>query len=627
MKGKNKRIISLLLALVMVCGMMPMTVLATEVEHTHTYENGICTGCGAEKPEIPYDQLSTVWPSVNTDLTHIICYGQSFSTGSDAPYYADPTVDGVYVFGNLTNSSKGTELSPLSASAGNQHAIISAGNVLAQLLKGAGYDTDIVLGSYGAGGRTIAQLMSPKRQQQIKEEDGYDYDIQSSGRYEVFQNSVAALAQYAEKNGQSASCPVIVYLQGETDQNTDAQLGYPENPIRAGYGAGGDKEKYKEYMSRLKEDMQREVMEQYGQTEKPLFMIYQVSGTYTRTQYSSINMAQIEFAQENDDVILVQTPYFTSHYTNSHHLTQNGYRWLGEYIGRYAYTALVEREKTWPLLPDSMEIVDENTVRLTVSGAENGLTIDTWTVEDATNSKNRYGFYLQVDNTNVAPVDVIVSENCIELTLPERADLSSAEKVYLYYAGKNASGTGNIRDNCAELGFYEYLDDRNDTGTGNNQGVSHSSLDANGNTIIGQKYPMYNWLASFCYELEVPEGMERQAAYYHWEMQDSGLVDMAGENALMLLEGSVVDGVLTGARYSMEKAIVLEYDRPWAIEWKAAGNGSQFGGGKLLNASSDNGSHAQYLYLPADSRSMVAWGVGSDSANYGFKLKQFGPVG
>ena len=51
MKGKNKRIISLLLALVMMCGMMPMTVLATEVEHTHTYENGTCTGCGAEDPD------------------------------------------------------------------------------------------------------------------------------------------------------------------------------------------------------------------------------------------------------------------------------------------------------------------------------------------------------------------------------------------------------------------------------------------------------------------------------------------------------------------------------------------------------------------------------------------------
>ena len=598
-----KRTISFILALVLLIGLLPMQAFATEVS---------------------YDQLSTAWPSINTDLTHIICYGQSFSTGSDAPYYDDPTVDNVYVYGSITNSSKGTELTHLTGSAGNQHPIISAGNVLAQLLTGAGIDTDIILGSYGSGGKTIAQLMSDERQAEIKEEEGYTYDILSSGRYEIFQGSVSALAQYAQKNEQSISCPAIVYLQGETDQNTDAQLGYPENPARAGYGAGGDKEKYKEYMSRLKEDMQREVMEQYGQTEKPLFIIYQVSGTYTRTQYSSINMAQIEFAQENEDVILVQSPYFTSHYTNSHHLTQNGYRWLGEYIGHSMYTALVKREKPWPMLPESIEVTGKNTVRITVKGAQNGLTIDTWTVENASNNKNLYGFYVQSDGKIIVPTEVSVRENIIELTLS--ANLTS-ETVYVYYAGKHASGTGNIRDNCAELGFYEYLDDSNDTGTGNNQGVSHSSLDANGNSIIGQKYPMYNWLSAFCYEVEVPEPEQRHAAYYHWEMQESGLVSVtdgnATENNLTLVQGSVVDGVLNKVQYTMAQEIVLEHDRPWVIEWKAAGNGNSYYGGKFLNSTSSD-SHAQYLYIPADSRGMVAWGVSSDSANYGFQLNKMG---
>ena len=565
------------------------------------------------------------WPVLDTDLSHIICYGQSFSTGSDAPYYSDPTVDNVYVYGTIGNSANGTELKHLTASVGNQHPIISAGNVFAKLLTAAGINTDIILGSYGSGGKTIAQLMSTERQAQIKEEEGYTYDILSSGRYTVFQNSVSALAGYAEKNNQSIGCPAIVYLQGETDQNTDEQLGYPDNPSRAGYGAGGDKEKYKKYMSRLKEDMQREVMGQYGQREKPLFIIYQVSGTYTRTQYSSINMAQIEFAQENEDVILVQTPYFASHYTNSHHLTQNGYRWLGEYIGRYLYTALVEREKPWPMLPESIEIIGTNTVRIKVSGTENGLAIDTWTVENASNSKNLYGFYLQVDGLNIVPSKVSVYGNTIELTLP--ANLA-AEEVYVYYAGKNATGTGNIRDNCSTLGFYEYLDDSNDIGTGKNQSVSHSSLDQEGNSIIGQKYPLYNWLASFCYKVEVPEQAKRQPAFYHWQMQESGLVSVTAGNAtkneLILLQGTVDNGILNEVQYSMNTSIVLEHDRPWVIEWKASGNGNNYGGGKLFSASGGDVTHAQFLYLPRDSRGMIAWNVSSDSANYGFKLTNHG---
>ena len=600
------------MVLVMLSGMAQMQTFALETAKL-------------SNPEAVHDQLAAVWPSVNTDITHIICYGQSFSTGSDAPYYNDPAVEGVYIYGSITNSTNGTALDALSSSTHNQHPIISAGNVLAKLLDSVEIETDIVLGSYGSGGKTIAQLMSASRQSEIKEEEGYVYDIHSSGRYEIFQSSVAALSLHAQTNSQSISCPAIVYLQGETDQNTDAELGYPDNPIRAGYGAGGDKEKYKEYMSRLKEDMQQEVMKQYGQTEKPLFFIYQVSGIYTRTQYSSINMAQIEFAQENTDVILLQTPYFTSHYTNSHHLTQNGYRWLGEYIGRSIYTALVEREKPWPILPKSIEVTDSNSVCITVSEAKNGLTIDTWTVEDASNSKNLYGFYLYADGKNIVPTQVAICGDCIELTLP--TDLTS-ESVYLYYAGKNAAGTGNIRDNCTELGFYEYLDDSNDTGTGNNQSISHSALDADGHSIIGQKYPLYNWLSAFCYEVEVPDAVQRQAVYYHWNMQEAGLVSVtegnATQNELTLLHGSVDDGVFHQVQYSMESTIVLEHDRPWMIEWKAAGNGNNYGGGKLLSTTDNSDSCAQYLYLPADSRGLVAWGVSKDSANYGFQLRKNG---
>ena len=592
-----KRILSLLLAL----AILPVTAFAA--------------GTSANRE---------TWPAISTDLTHIICYGQSFSTGADAPYYPDPAVDGVYIYGSISNSTKGTQLTPLSASAGNQHPIISTGNVLAQLLAASGQQTDIILGSYGSGGKTIAQLMSPERQKQIQAEEGYDYDIASSGRYSIFQSSVSALAQYAQKNAQSISCPAIVYLQGETDQNTDAQLGYPDNPARAGYGAGGDKEKYKEYMSRLKTDMQQEIMTRYGQTEKPLFLIYQVSGTYTRTQYSSINMAQLEFAQENDDVILVQTPYFTSHYTNSHHLTQNGYRWLGEYIGRSIYTALVEREKPWPMLPDSLEITSGNSICITVSGAQGGLTIDTWTVENATNSKNLYGFYLEVDGKNVVPTDISVSGDCITLTVP--SDLSAAETVYLYYAGKNAAGTGNIRDNCAELGFYEYLDDSSDIGTGKNQGVSYSALDASGHSLIGKKYPLYNWLASFCYPL--PKADFRQYSDYHWEMQETGLISTtaanAAQNDLTLLQGTVESGILKKVQYSMEKTVALYHDRPWVIEWRASGNGSSYGGGKILSASKNNGSDVRYLYQPTDSRGMIAWGVPSESCNYGIRLGKLG---
>ena len=459
--------------------------------------NGLWMYGGVAEPNNPPVDPSTkpVW---NADLNHIIFYGQSFSNGSDAPYYADSTVDGVYVYGKIDDSRNGTGLVALNnASIQSQHPVISTGNVLAQMLSKAGCSTNLILGSYGAGGQSIAQLMSAERRAEIKTAEGYTYDCDTANRYSVFEDSVKAIANYANSTEQSVKCPVIVFLQGERDYYTDAEGNFHA------YAAGGDKDTYKLYMTRLKEDMQKEVMEAYGQSEKPLFVIYQVSGSYVRNN-SEINMAQIEFAQENADVVLTQTPYFTSQYTTSGHLTQNGYRWMGEYIAKSAYAAMVEGQKTWPMLYSNMECVADNKVSITVSGAVGGLSIDTYTVENATNTKNLYGFNLIVNGNVVKPTAVTVSGNEILITVPDGTKLLSANSITVQYAGSSASGTGNIRDNCTDLGYYKYLDDSADKGTSGDKTISHSSLDASGNSIVGKNYPMYNWLASF--SIVVKEG-------------------------------------------------------------------------------------------------------------------------
>ena len=451
--------------------------------------NGNVVNGGGEEiegtPTTPVPDPLEIW---NADINHIVFYGQSLSTGSDAPYYADDQVENVYVLGDIANS-QGNQLKLLTETTINtQHPVISTGNVLAQMLAANGYTTNLVLGSYGKGGQSIAQLMSEARREEIQAEKEYRDDCESQNAYTVFTSSVDALATYAGSNEKSVKCPVIVFLQGERDYLTDTEGNFHA------YAAGADKETYKLYMSRLKEDMQQKVMDAYGQDEAPIFMIYQVSGAFVKKD-SQINMAQIEFAQENADVFLVQTPYFTSQYGNGH-LSQNGYRWLGEYIAKYAYAAMVNGENPSPMLYDSIECVDDNTVRITVTYAEDGLSIDTYTVENASNDNNLYGFNLIVNGNVMKPTNVTVSGNEIILTL-DGANLSSADSITVQYAGKNANGTGNIRDNCTDLGYYEYLDDSADKGISGDKSISHSSLDAEGNSIIGKNYPMYNWLASF----------------------------------------------------------------------------------------------------------------------------------
>jgi len=80
---------------------------------------------------------------------------------------------------------------------------------------------------------------------------------------------------------------------------------------------------------------------------------------------------------------------------------------------------------------------------------------------------------------------------------------------------------------------------------------------------------------------------------------------------------------LNGVQYAMAETVVLLHHKPWAIEWKAAGNGNSYCGGMLLAADDGSGSGAGGLYLPADSRGMIAWNLSGKGRNCGIHLNAF----
>lgn len=148
----------------------------------------------------------------------------------------------------------------------------------------------------------------------------YNYAIKGAGAYEgrflkSLDNAVAAVGQrYIE-------CPAIIYLQGERDYVTDSQAPDAQpGSVDSAYACGGDKELYKQRMLDLKNDMQSDIMSRTGQSYKPIFCIYQVSGVFIKNDQMTINMAQIEFAEENEDVFLLPSPYFVPNY-NTGNLT------------------------------------------------------------------------------------------------------------------------------------------------------------------------------------------------------------------------------------------------------------------------------------------------------------------
>lgn len=427
-------------------------------------------------------------PTFDTDYAHIIIYGQSLSNGSDSKFVTDETEDNCYSLGSLTTPS--ATLKPLQIMSGNQHPVVSAVNCLHDLLvKNTSYDPTLIAGSYGSGGQSIAQLMSASRQSEIKAEDGYTYDIQTSEKYNVFLNSLTYGKQVADSNRKSISCPVIVFMQGERDYYSDESLSTQAGSTVNAYACGGDKEKYKLYMKRLKEDMQNACMIAYGQKVKPLFAIYQVSGAFVKNHTMSINMAQVEFAEENDDVVLLPSSYFTPNY-NSAHLSTNGYRWYGEFIAKAIFQTLVQKSEFRPM-QISGAMIDGKNVRIKVCNAELPIVFDNYTVEQVSG----YGFAVFADGTRVSPYKIKIYGD--EIIIYTNTELSSASSVELSYGGMEIGGTGNIRDSSAYKSKYDYWDDSADTGSSGNLTISHTPTDKDGNSIVGKKYPMWNWLASW----------------------------------------------------------------------------------------------------------------------------------
>lgn len=415
-----------------------------------------------------------------------ICYGQSLSDGSDSLYVEDPVVEGAYMVGTIIGS--GTELTPLQLGAGTrQHPIVSCVNSLTTLFKK--YNNkyfDFVAASYGAGGKSIAQLSKASRIQQYAQD--YDYAIKGAGQYEnVFlaglDNAITACG-----NG-NVECPAIIFLQGERDYVTDSQAPDPmPGSVDAAYACGGDGAMYKSRMMDLKNDMQEDIMKKLGQSYKPIFCIYEVSGSFIKNDQMTINMAQIEFAQENDDVFLMPSAYFVPDY--GAHLSTNGYRWYGEFLAKALFGIVYQNIYWKPILPYQY-IVENDKVIISLENYVGKMHLDDELVELSEN----YGFAVFINDvynsSNIS--NVSINDNHIVLTCNQSL---TDKKVEVVYGGDKTNGSGNVRDTDVYQALYTYWDDSNDKGSDNQKTIGYRP-EEDGHVIIGKKYPMYNWLASF----------------------------------------------------------------------------------------------------------------------------------
>ena len=413
-----------------------------------------------------------------TDYSQIIMYGQSLSMGWEAPEaITTANVAGNFMIGDKVAIRHGNNgqnvLNPListTATSCGENPTVAAVNAFSKLFRRFKKDVNIIATSCGEGGQSIERLS--------KEQNGGS----TSNLYNVeFLNALNRTKATVDSLGKTVSCSAIIFMQGEYNY-----VGTSGQGMTPSTDATQDRATYKALLLQLKNNMQTDIMTKYGQSEKPLFFIYMVAGSYISRVDMSINMAQVEFAQENDDVFLLNPTYGVPDYGGGH-LSTNGYRWYGEMIAKSLSKTFIDNERFFPVMPKNFTLTS-NTLTIDFLVPNAPLVFDTWTKESIAN----YGFIVRKNDSAIAITNIEIKGSSVVLTTS--ADLSTG-KIEVAYAGQGSNGSGNLRDSDTWKSMYTYYDDRISSPS---KRENYTPLDkVGGSAIYGKNYPMYNWCANF----------------------------------------------------------------------------------------------------------------------------------
>lgn len=404
------------------------------------------------------------------DLPQLLFFGQSFAQGGSSKVVDTEVIPNCLMFGNTVKAITGNAFNPLQLKTDTtepyEFPVVSCANALCNMYRRFGHDIQIVASTAGASGTSIHTLIE-------------SYLINVTNMH----TNMYATAQALNK---SVGCFAIVFMQGESD------YGGREDSTP-------DKDAYKAYLMQVKNALQQSAMNNLHQTRKPLFFIYQTSGGWVRNyegidnEALGVSMAQLEFAAENDDVILISPAYQVTTYTDSHP-SSNGYRWLGEYYAKAIWQTLYRgfRYKN-PRIMDYK--VEAKKISLYVSDCVLPLMKNTWTLPQ----KDSYGFAVKADNVAVAIERVELVDNAIVLNLA--TDINSATSVKISYGGIGVGGKGNICDSDTWGTWWQYLSDANDDGYDGNRVIGQSPTAEGGGSLVGEDYPMNNFLCLFYKEI------------------------------------------------------------------------------------------------------------------------------
>lgn len=382
-----------------------------------------------------------------------IIYGQSFSVGAGATV----GITGESPFGNLMlgQSVRGSHYS--NTDTVYTYGPVGGENTFYTLKEVPLYSEQTSQPTLGAYGETIASGFANELKYRHNQRKGVDNDenyiiapiccgvagrsitqLSKGASPELYNRVITALsgaAEAAAKLGYAWEVQGIIYMQGENDNSQSYSY-------------------YKPKLQQMHDDLIADCMAATGQVHKPIFMLNQMGNNYISNMNTGVVNAQIGFADENPNVVLMGSYGGTPYVSAYGHLFANGYRWIG---AQYAKEA---DRKLNGLGECSFKMLEAKLLNGSVyaSFATRVAPLQfksTIVKQDVVNYVDK-GFTIVDSTGTIVGSDLtvsIVSDNVIKIT-PSR-DLYGAATLYLG-DGTNHAGTHNITDSDTEISMYTW---------------------------------------------------------------------------------------------------------------------------------------------------------------------------
>ena len=292
----------------------------------------------------------------------------------------------------------------------------------------------------------------------------------SWGFYNRIISAVTQIKAIADAEGKT--CGVVGFLYLGNEYNYDSTK-----------GGATDRAEYRALLRKLIDDVITDTTAITGQTELPLTVLYQTSGSWTRDSTNmSIGEAQLDICAADANVMMASPAYAVT--DKGGHLDANGYRWLGMQFGKVLHRAIDRRQNWRPLQPLSV----------TLSGTFLRADFLVWSpplqfrscyVGSSPTTYAAKGFRVTDDAGDVPVTRVdIVADTVVDITLGRE----TTGDVYLWCASQTGSnGNGNLfdSDTTVAVANYEFHE-----GTG-------QYPESNIPELVNRPYPLNNPCVAF----------------------------------------------------------------------------------------------------------------------------------